>query len=634
MHVEYMDPRWKYTALMNISCMTKQGLIQLVLDENTLQYTVKADDTVWSGDEHVPPTYTDGTGIHLFSNLEVRHTLIENGVGSGFRSTYSRQDISLFETFVWIEQASGAVRFEWIPLMECGIESVQWPSPFAFTSARSDWYTLIPNGQGLLVPNDWPEPLTSLPFDGMFLTHGCYMPWFGQVKEGAGYIAIAQTPWNGRLKVCHEAPGAATAQVVWDNSLGKMDYRRILTFHFREHCDYNDLCKIYRAYVMEHGLAATLKEKAARLPAVEKLVGTCFVHTGIKTHVDPDSSFFDPAQPEKNNHLTTFAARSAELSEYAALGVERMYVHLDGWAEPGYDNQHPDYLPACEAAGGWNGMRALADSLHAQGYLFGIHDQYRDYYHKAPSFDPMYAVQNVDGTYPEHARWAGGPQSYLCASQALYYVRRNFQEILSYVPLDGAYLDVFTCNEGDECADPRHRMTRRECYEYRCQCFDWLIAHEILPSSEEVSDWSMRSLVFCHYAPYAFQLEAPDAPRKGVPVPLFNLVYHDCVIIPWMMDQYPGLDHMLYALLNGGAPYLRRDPAYAGIDGAFVGEALSTAEVVERSGIVSRLHRKVAWEKMLEHHFLDDSYDRQETVFESTRVRVDLKAGTYEIIEV
>lgn len=135
-------------------------------------------------------------------------------------------------------------------------------------------------------------------------------------------------------------------------------------------------------------------------------------------------------------------------------------------------------------------------------------------------------------------------------------LKRNFNRLFeNYIPLDGAYLDVFTCNEGDECANPRHRMSRRDCYEYRKRCFDYLTANGILPSSEEVSDWSMDSLVFCHYAPYDFMLRQPGAPKKGIPVPLFNLVYHDCVVEPWMMEKHETEDYMLYALLNGGAPY-------------------------------------------------------------------------------
>ena len=40
-------------------------------------------------------------------------------------------------------------------------------------------------------------------------------------------------------------------------------------------------------------------------------------------------------------------------------------------------------------------MKDLADTLHEAGYLFGIHDQYRDYYRAAPSFDENYALQDA-----------------------------------------------------------------------------------------------------------------------------------------------------------------------------------------------------------------------------------------------
>ena len=169
--------------------------------------------------------------------------------------------------------------------------------------------------------------------------------------------------------------------------------------------------------------------------------------------------------------------RDEELHE---LGAGKLYLHLDGWAEPGYDNKHPDYTPACEEAGGWKAMKELSDTMKEQGDLFGIHDQYRDYYFAAESFDEDYACRLTDGTIPTHKRWAGGKQSYLCATQAPHYVKRNFQELeKNNIQLDGAYLDVFTCNEGDECDNPRHRMTRRECYDYRARCFDYLMSKGI-----------------------------------------------------------------------------------------------------------------------------------------------------------
>ena len=67
------------------------------------------------------------------------------------------------------------------------------------------------------------------------------------------------------------------------------------------------------------------------------------------------------------------------MRELKSLGVDKLYLHLDGWAEPGYDNNHPDYLPACTEAGGWEGMKELSDTMKELGFMFGIHDQYRDF---------------------------------------------------------------------------------------------------------------------------------------------------------------------------------------------------------------------------------------------------------------
>ena len=319
---------------------------------------------------------------------------------------------------------------------------------------------------------------------------------------------------------------------------------------------------------------------------------------------------------------------------FKEAGVEKLYLHLDGWGDAGYDNKHPDVSPACVEAGGWEGMRELSKTMEELGYLFGIHDQYRDFYKKAESYDDDLACKSADGSIFTHARWAGGPQAYLCTSQAPYYVRRNFERLLSEgVHLDAAYLDVFTCNEGDECANPRHKMRRRDSYEYRNACFRYLLSKNILPSSEEVNDWAVPWLVFCHYAPYDFMLREPGSPKYGIPIPMFNLVYHDCLIIPWMMEKLPEEDYMLYALLNGGAPYLVRDPAYMGIDGAFTPEEeMPWKTHLERVRVVSDFHEKVGEAELVRHEILDEKGYRQRSSFANGySVEVDFKEGRYQI---
>ena len=148
----------------------------------------------------------------------------------------------------------------------------------------------------------------------------------------------------------------------------------------------------------------------------------------------------------------------------------------------------------------------------------------------------------------------------------------------------------------------------------------------MLPSSEENVDCAMQSLVFCHWAPYG-------AVAAGIPVPLLNLVYYDCVIIPWMLGRGEwgtpdGELGFLHALLNGGIGYF--DPE------------LSVVELVtnlDHFKIVCDLHERVGMLPMAKHEFLSPDRRKQRTVFANpdgsvaASVTVDFTAETY-VIEV
>jgi hypothetical protein len=370
--------------------------------------------------------------------------------------------------------------------------------------------------------------------------------------------------------------------------------------------------------VKEEGRLVTLAQKALRTPSLNDLIGCAVLHVGIKSHVVPDSTYYNHDDPSRNDSLVTFGERAEQLRQIKVQGVERLYLHLDGWGEPGYDNKHPDYLPPCGEAGGWDGLRQLADTAHELGYLFGIHDQYRDYYLDAPTYDPDNAVKLSDGSIYEMCRWAGGKQNYLCSALAPAYVKRNFGQLLEHgVNLDAAYLDVFTCNEPDECVNPQHTVTRAQCLAYRAQCFDYLLSRGILPSSEEANDWAIHNLVFCHWAPYA---------KGGVPVPLWNLVYHDCFLIPWSLGKGAwgtpeDQSGYLHALLNGGMGYLDTEHG----DAAF-------KQTVEQCKALAELADKVAYQEMVSHEFVGGDYNVQRTVFgDGTQVLVDLEKESSQV---
>ncbi|MFV0399160.1 MAG: DUF5696 domain-containing protein [Oscillospiraceae bacterium] len=600
--------------------------VELRLNTETLALSVSVGGTTWNSDlQFAPRVKTGGGDVPFSATEECEHLLWQTGVGRGIHSIYRRipgLGGLEFETIIWVESATGNVLFSWIPTREAvnvKIEKVHYPAPFVLDGG--DDYTVLPFLQGVLLPNSWETPFPDMPFGGQMCSESAYMPWWGQVRPGTGgYIAIVDQPWDASYAVSHPAPGPTSVGIGWLPSLGRMDYQRTMRFVFRDKCDYNDLCKIYRGYAEEHGLLVTLEEKAAKLSHVNRLIGSAVVHLGTKTSVKPGGRYYNAEEPEKNERLIPFSVRTAQMKKLAADGVKKAYLHLDGWGQPGYDNQHPDYLPAGEEAGGWEGLKELADTCRSNGFLFGLHDQYRDYYLDASSYDPNMAVHLADGTLYEHTIWAGGTQNYLCPSQQPLYVKRNFEEVLSHgIHLDATYLDVFTCNEPDECSHPWHRVTRKECLEYRARCFDYLLSRGILSSSEEVVDWAIPSQVFCHWAPYA-------KPEAGIPVPLLNLVYHDCVIIPWMLGKGEwgtpeGQLGYLHAMLNGGIGYI--DPELA---------EDSYRDNLEKAAEVGALSEKVGKQELLRHEFLSKDYSVQRTTFaDGTTVTVDFSKETCEV---
>ncbi|MBR1686582.1 MAG: hypothetical protein IJ708_15725 [Clostridia bacterium] len=586
--------------------------------------SIEAWGHTWSFASDFSPAvyYTNGEILPFSSARDIREAPVTTGLGSAVRTSYQdfegHGDLHI-ETDVLVSDTDGHVDFTLVTFAEGKgtVQEILFPAPLAVD--EKDAYAVVNTMQGQLIPTAYPEAVCEkLPFDGQMCSEAAYMPWWGEVTDEGAYMAVVQSPWDTKYTISHPAGGPNRIYARHLPSLGRMRYARTVSFYFfPAGTDYVGLCKTYRALADECGKSVTLREKAQENPNVARLVGACVMHTDGKTHITPDSRFYNKEEPEKNDRLVPFSHWVERVRMLRALGVEKLYLHQDGWGQPGYDNQHPDYLPPCRELGGWEGMKALSDTMQELGYLFGIHDQYRDYYLDAPSYDPDNACQNPDGSIYGHSIWAGGKQNYLCTSLAPGYVKRNFEQLMAHgISLQATYLDVFTCNEADECANPRHPMTRRECLDYRARCLHYLTAHGIAPSSEEVNDWAMDSQVFCHWAPYPTVV--------AIPVPLFNLVYHDCVLIPWKMEAEEwgipkGTTGFLQCLLNGGMGYL---------SDTLQGEALE--ENIRQHKIISELQSHVGYEKMTAHRFLNEDRTQQETEFsDGTVVTVDFAAGTY-----
>ena len=498
------------------------------------------------------------------------------------------------------------------------IKECLWPKGL---EPESSDHTVVPFMQGMLLPKNWPRKVWL--YNSETYGRGLYMPWWGHQQGEAAMLVLLETPYDGGCVFSHPESGPTRMELKWMHSLGKLAYPRRARLCFFDHGNYVDLAKRYRRHVIETGHLVSLKEKIARNPLVGRLIGAPVIHTSILYHIQPASSYYDKTDPAKNHQIVSFADRAAQLKAVAEKGIQRAYVHLDGWGYRGYDNLHPDILPPCLEAGGWQGMQRFADVCDSLGYIFAVHDQYRDYYHDAASYDPRHTIITEKGDRPFGHTWYGGEQSILCSQLAPGYVARNHHEILAHgVKLRGAYLDVFAVVPPDECYNPEHPVTRQACLEYRAHSFNIVRAYGGVISSEEPADWTVPYLDLVHHGPFALDPNPGKGPAMGIPVPLFSLVYHDAIILPWSRGKgewgIPETDlGYLHGLANAGMPYMSLNP---------------DETELQQVRTMCALHERIGLSEMIKHEFLDANYRRQRTTFaDGTTVTIDLEAETAKI---
>jgi Family of unknown function (DUF5696) len=519
---------------------------------------------------------------------------------------------------------------------EASLRQLDWPP--ALDASEVD-YTLLSNTRGNLLPRNWPKefhPIRTITPEGKIsptdrsvvqsnVIESWSMSWWGFQKGRSAMMIIVETPNDAAYQFQHPAGGPTVIGPRWRASLGRFSYPRTARMSFVAEGNYVDLAKRYRRHAMDSGLFVSLKEKIARTQAVRGLIGTPLTRLSILRNLKPDSSRFDLKNPEKNYSLTTFDERARQLRELKAKGIERLHVCLTGWPYLGYDRQHPDELPPPPKAGGWEGMKRLADTSGEIGYIFTLHDQYRDYYIDAPSYDPQFAIHEEDTISQPHAfpgtrfgdwkegyipfmrHWDGGTQAFLNSRFMLGHLIKNYRLLLDHgIKPNGSYLDVFGYVPPDEDFNPEHPTTRTDSINARIACYNWTRHNLGIVGTEAACDWTV---------PYA-DISSPLGPAKCITVPLFNLVYHDAIITPYRTGD---MQNILYGFLNGGLPQVGN-----------IGDELEKNLTLIRQ--MAALHERLALVEMTKHEFLDKTYGKERTTFaDGTTVTVDWDSNTFEI---
>ena len=495
---------------------------------------------------------------------------------------------------------------------EAWIREVRYPRAFEHGGGNAD-RTVIPYRYGTLLPGDWPTGYEGEKAMGQFWQWGweaCTGPWWGHVAAGgAAYLAVIETPDDATLDITHPPGGPTRAAQRWLASHEALRYRRSMRYRFYDSADHVDLALDYRAYCQRIGRWRSIEEKRLEKPQLDTMLGAiggALVVGEDGTERSVGRIIADITSLNRTpirRRLTTFREIAGLLDACAKkYPDENKQFILAGWQKVGYDHIHPAACPPSPEAGGWKGLREVSETAKRHGMVFGLHEQYRDFFYSSPFWSERRTRKDARRDSPRHAYWAGGTQSILCPTLMLEYVKMNVQQLRDWdIPMDFANQDVLTAIPLEECFDSDHPATRTQCREARASIFDYYRQLGWLIQSESPSDWSADRVD-------AFRVGWSCRDRKdaasetiGIPVPLFSLVFHDC------------------GILRGGGPMLA-----AMLCGA------NDFNVHHRD--LRALHKQTAYMPLTAHTLLDDAGRRQESVFGGrVKVAVDFEAGTYRI---
>lgn len=314
---------------------------------------------------------------------------------------------------------------------------------------------------------------------------------------------------------------------------------------------YVEIARAYRPLAKAKGWLRTWADKRKDFPTVDRLFGACNFKPFVFSRTVPSSRFSNGKETTSLGFTFDEAARCAEHWRND-LGIDRAYVVLAGWIHRGYDNQHPDILPAAPECGGNSGLQDAARRIRACGYLFGLHDNYQDMYQDAPSWSESWINKDRQGRPKMGGNWAGGQAWQVCAIKQVELAARKDTNLPEVARLFGPtiyFIDTVFAWGLVTCEDPQHPMTRADDLAWKSKLCMLAKQYMGLFGSEEGREWAVPC---ADYQEGIFGAVTDSAP--GAVIPLFPLVYSDCTQIMTHQgnriapgDEKKVADHILFA---------------------------------------------------------------------------------------
>ncbi|MBE0535328.1 MAG: hypothetical protein IH624_06615, partial [Phycisphaerae bacterium] len=493
--------------------------------------------------------------------------------------------------------------------------AVQYPYPF--TGQAGD-QLIVPMNEGIAYPVD-DASIGSMSLVG-YGGHGICMAFWGMTDGKAGQMAIIETTDDMRIRM-DRVDGLLGIGAEWEGQKGRFGYERRLRYVFFDEGGHVAMCKRYRRHAQEKGVFKTLAEKRRANPHVDLLIGAVNVWCWDRDAV-------------------------AIVREMQAAGIERIL-----WSNRG-------------------GPEAIAAMNAMPGVLTSRYDIYQDL------MDPEIVRTQLRGTHAdwtqegwpqdlmrdERGDWRKGwqvrgrdgemyPCGVLCDRQAVEYAKRRVPAELESHAYRSRFIDTTTASPWRECYDENHPMTRTESREWKMRLLAYISEEAGLVTGCETGHDA--SVPWVHYFEGMLSLgpyRVPDAGRNMVAVveevpervakfqvgekyrlPLWELVYHDCVVSQWYWGDYnnklPAIweKRDLFNILYGTPPM-------------FMFTRQGWNDNKERFAASYRkicpLVRRVGYEEMTDHRILTEDRTVQQTVFgNGVEVTVNFGPASYRLAD-
>ena len=478
-----------------------------------------------------------------------------DGLDLTFRPLASQPQAQIVVSVRPVAEGDG-LRFTYSASLDLKLEGIRLLDEALWTTDEERGSVIIPARIGLMIPARHGVNFTHT-FD-TYAYEGCHMAMSGVVKHGAAALITWDDPYVAvELKSELAKTGEAAWQQVLAPSLVLHKSARWVQVRFLGRGDYVTLAKAYRQIAAERGWLNTWSEKLQGHPERAKLFGAI----NFKLWALLDREMDATSTHQKVLKVDWTFDEAAQVAEHLKrdLKLDKVLFIMGGWTHRGYDNQHPDILPANPECGGNSGLTECARRVMQLGYLFCLHDNYQDIYRDSPSWSEDLIMKHPDGSLVKGGSWWGGQAYLTCSLKALELAKRpqNLPAVKELTNADSYFIDTTYASGLQECFDPAHPLTRADDMKWKQALSDYARQEFGIFGSEDGREWAIPHSDFFEGLTGVEGTWYHDKnllkETGGVSIPLFELVYRDCIALygKYGFDISKSADYVLYHLRIG-----------------------------------------------------------------------------------